>query len=41
VAHVPEHADAGSPVVLIAVAWNVPDVHAVQVTSDVAVPAVA
>jgi hypothetical protein len=40
VAHVPEHADTGSPVVLIAVAWNVPDAHAVQSMSAVELPGV-
>ena len=39
--HVPEHAEAGPPLVLIAVAWNVPAAQDVQTTSDVAVPALA
>ncbi len=39
--HAPVHADTVPPLVLIAVAWNAPDAHAVQTTSDVAVPAVA
>ena len=39
--HVPTHPDTVPPLVLIAVAWNVPGAHAVQTTSDVAVPAVA
>ena len=39
--HAPVHADTVPLLVLIAVAWNVPDAQAVQTTSDVAVPAVA
>ena len=40
VAQVPTHADTGSPLVLIAVAWKVPAAHAVQATSAVELPAV-
>ena len=40
VAHVPEHADTVPPVVLIAVAWNVPDAHAVQAMLAVELPGV-
>ena len=39
--HVFSHAVATVEPTLIGLAWNVPDVHAVQTTSDVAVPAVA
>jgi len=39
--HVPEHAEAGPPLVLIAVAWNVPAAQGEQLMSDVAVPATA
>jgi hypothetical protein len=39
--HVSAHADTVPLLVLIAVAWNAPDAHAVQTTSDVSVPAVA
>ena len=38
VAQVPTHADTVPPLVLIAVAWNVPDAQGVQVTSDVVEP---
>ena len=37
--HVPTHADAGGSLTLIWVAWKAPAAHAVQVMSDVAVPA--
>jgi len=36
--HVPAHVVATVEPTLIAVAWNVPDAHAVQATSDVGVP---
>jgi hypothetical protein len=35
------HADTAPLLVLIAVAWKVPDAHVVQTMSDVAVPALA
>ena len=40
VAQVPTHADTGSPLVLIAVAWKVPAAHAVQEMLAVELPAV-
>ena len=36
--HVPTHPDTVPPLVLIAVAWKVPDAHAVQAMSVVVVP---
>jgi hypothetical protein len=38
VAHAPEHVVATVEPTLIGLAWNVPDAHAVQATSDVVVP---
>ena len=39
VAQVPTHADTGSPLVLIAVAWKVSATHAAQAMSAVELPA--